>query len=138
MPARRTRTRRSTSATRTRRTSRSADAGAAAVLVENLNAVVQENASLRRQNEKLLSLLNRIGGLLADVATPPAANGRRTRGRPAGAASGAAAAPAAAAPVKRTRGKITDPEVLRKRSEALAKARAVRAAKRAAAQKAAS
>ena len=65
------------------------------------------------------------------------------RGRKPGSSSaGAAAAPrgrgrprksAAAAPAKRTRRKITDPAVLEKRRAALAKARQVRAQKRAAA-----
>lgn len=100
--------------------------------------MVQENATLRKQNEKLIALLSRIGGLVADVASPALANGRRTRGRRVSLAAPAevvSAAATTAAPKTRKRKPITDPAVIEKRRAALAKAREVRAANRAAAAK---
>ena len=64
----------------------------------------------------------------AAKAAPPQAPRRRGRPPKAAAASAAASKPAAS----RKRGPITDPVILQKRRDALAKARAARAAKRAA------
>ncbi len=120
----------------------SASTGPAAVLLGSLNDVLAENASLVKENNRLRALIARIGSLTAgagpsDNAPADGRRRRRTststeaepapirrrRGRPA--ASSTAETP------KRTRRKITDPTVLAKRREALARARAVRAERRA-------
>jgi len=80
-----------------------------------------ENATLQALNEQLRCELTAIGSALGSLTA-----GRRGRGR-----RGAAALPEAKP--RRTRKPITDPEVLARRSAALAKARAVRAEKLAAA-----
>ena len=97
-----------------------------------ISALIKENRELQRQIDKLSrqalgatsgtaeralrSIQRRISSAVDRRAT--------TRRRRSG----------AAAPVSRTPRKITDPEVLERRRQALAKARAARAAKRASAQ----
>ena len=97
-----------------------------------ISALIKENRELHRQFDKLSrqalgassgtaeralrSIQRRISSAVGGRATT-----RRRRSVPA-------------APVSRTTRKITDPEVLERRRQALAKARAARAAKRASAQ----
>ena len=81
-----------------------------------------ENATLQALNEQLRGELTAIGSALGSLT-----GGRRGRGR------GAAPLALTGAKPKRTRKPITDPEVLARRSAALAKARAARAEKLAAA-----
>jgi hypothetical protein len=97
-----------------------------------ISALIKENRELQRQIDKLSrqalgassgtaervlrSIQRRISGALDSRVTA-----RRRR-------------PVRAAPVSRTQRKITDPVVLERRRQALAKARAARAAKRASAQ----
>ena len=83
-----------------------------------------ENAQLLAVNEQLRAQLAEIGTTLGRLTGGP----RRGRGR-----RGAEMAVLAEAKPKRTRKPITDPEQLERRKQALAKARAVRAEKLAAA-----
>ena len=83
-----------------------------------------ENATLQALNEQLRGELTAIGSVLGNLT-----GGRRGRGR----GRGASALALPEAKPRRTRKPITDPEVLARRSAALAKARAVRAEKLAAA-----
>ena len=102
-----------------------------ASLSEMVDRLIKENRDLKRaianaeksvvgaglgQATRVLSgLQRRVSQALSSGA--PAARGRRGRG-------------AAAEPAPRPRRKVTDPEVLERRRQALAKARAARAAKR--------
>jgi hypothetical protein len=103
-----------------------------ASLTEQVDQLIKENRDLKRAVARAEKAQG--GGLLGQAAkaltglqrrldraleTTPSSRGRR-----------ATAAPPA---VSRPRRKVTDPEVLERRRQALAKARAVRAAKRAAA-----
>ena len=85
-----------------------------------------ENARLQALNEQLRSELTEIGSALGSLT-----GGRRGRGR-----RGAAALALPEAKPRRTRRPITDPDVLARRNAALAKARAARAEKLAAARSA--
>src|SRR5690242_19565493 len=114
---------------RRRRTARTrSDAGS---VVGQITQLVAANESLKRENAELLALneqlraqLDQIGSALGSLA-----NGSRRRG------GRGAAQPftLADAKPKRTRKPITDPEQLERRRAALAKARAARAEKLAAA-----
>src|SRR2546430_1713946 len=108
MPARTTTTRRRTTRRSTARTSTD---GAAGQLIASLNEVIAENDMLRKQNQRLQTLLSRIGGLIGDVATAVVGDGGR-RGAGATRARRAAAAAPAAPPARKTRRKITDPAIL--------------------------
>ncbi len=106
-----------------------------AQLTGMVDRLIQENRELKRaiaraeqstvgaglgQAARALSgLQRRVSRALAEV---PGAGGRRRRG----------AADSVTATAPRPRRKVTDPEVLERRRQALAKARAARAAKRAA------
>ena len=94
-------------------------------LVDGVRGLVGRVAELEAENARLRQLLDEISrSLRAPAATAPAAGAtERRRGRPRKNPE---------APVRRRR-KITDPEVLEKRRNALAKARAVRAERLAAA-----
>jgi hypothetical protein len=115
--------------TRGRRTTRArSDAGS---VVGQITQLVSANETLKRENAELLAFneqlraqLDQIGSALGGLA-----NGRRRRGRRG------AVQPFLLpdAKPKRTRKPITDPEQLERRRQALAKARAARAAKLAAA-----
>ena len=123
----------SSSATRRRQRVRQPTQSVLADLDRMVSALIKENRELQRQIDKLSrqalgatsgtaeralrSIQRRISSAVDGLAT--------TRRRRSG-----AAAPA----VSRTPRKITDPEVLERRRQALAKARAARAAKRASAQ----
>ena len=122
----------SSSATRRRQRVRQPTQSVLADLDRMISALIKENRELQRQIEKLSrqalgassgtaeralrSIQRRISSAVDGRATT-----RRRRSGPA-------------APVSRTPRKITDPEVLERRRQALAKARAARAAKRASAQ----
>ena len=94
-------------------------------LVAANETLQRENRELTEQNERLRSELLQIGSALGSLAGP-----RRGRGR-----RGAAVAALALPDVKprQKRKPITDPEILARRNAALAKARAARAEKLAAA-----
>jgi hypothetical protein len=93
-------------------------------LVSANESLKLENAILTAQNEQLRGQLLEIGAALGRFG----GGTRRGRGR-----QGAEIPGVAPAKPKRTRRPITDPEVLAKRSAALAKARAARTEKLAAA-----
>jgi cell division septum initiation protein DivIVA len=114
--------------TRTRRTTRARVA--AGFVVTHITQLVAANERLQRanrelteENERLRSELTQIGSALGSLT-----GGRRGRGR-----RGAAALALPEAKPRRQRRPITDPEVLARRNAALAKARAARAEKLAAA-----
>jgi hypothetical protein len=122
----------SSSATRRRQRVRQPTQSVLADLDRMISALIKENRELQRQIDKLSrqafgatsgtaeralrSIQRRISSAVDGRATT-----RRRRSGPA-------------APVSRTPRKITDAEVLERRRQALAKARAARAAKRASAQ----
>jgi hypothetical protein len=119
-----------TSTNRRRRTTRGrSDASSVVTQITQLVAanerLKQENATLQALNEQLRREMTQIGSALGSLT-----GGRRGRGR------GAAALALPEAKPRRTRKPITDPEVLARRSAALAKARAARAEKLAAAREA--
>lgn len=99
-------------------------------LVAANEALQRENKELTEENQRLHSELTEIGSALGRITSAP----RGRRGRRA-----AEALPLGLGEVKprRTRRPITDPEVLAKRNQALAKARAARAERLAAARAAA-
>ncbi|HKA09446.1 MAG TPA: hypothetical protein VKI99_03150 [Candidatus Dormibacteraeota bacterium] len=88
-----------------RRRSRNAQADGLGQIVDRINVLVARNRQLETENQRLQRMLEEIRGVL-DV----------TDGRPA-------------PPAPKRRRKSPSPEVLEKRREALAKARAVRLAK---------
>ena len=99
--------------------------GSAAGLLSQVSALVTENLKLARENKELHSVLDtitqsvqRFGSVLGrSTRQVAAASIRRTSGK------------------SRTRRRITDPVALERRRAALAKARSVLAAKRAAARR---
>jgi hypothetical protein len=92
-------------------------------LVATNESLRLENAKLRAVNEQLRAQLLEIGSALGSLT-----DGRRGRGR-----RGATALALPEAKPQRQRKPITDPEVLARRNAALAKTRAARAEKLAAA-----
>src|SRR5262249_47896282 len=94
-----------------------------------ITQLVAANEQLQRANAELNTENQRLRGELTDIgsALGSLTGGRLGRGR------GAAALALPEAKPRRTRKPITDPEVLARRSTALAKARAARAEKLAAA-----
>lgn len=119
-----------TSTTRGRRRSTRAAAGTRAIvdqiaqLVAANESLQRENRELTEENQRLRSELTEIGSALGRLTTGP--RGRRGR-------RGAESLALTDAKPRRTRRPITDPEVLAKRNQALAKARAARAERLAAA-----
>jgi hypothetical protein len=120
----------SSSAPTTRRRRRTAKGTDTRLVVTQITQLVAANETLQRtnreitdENQRLRSELTQIGAALGSLT-----GGRRGRGR-----RGAAALALPEAKPRRTRKPITDPEVLAKRGAALAKARAARAEKLAAA-----
>jgi len=124
----------STSSTtgRRRRTARATDTRLVVTQITQLVAanetLQRENRELTEENQRLRTELTQIGSALGSLT----GGGRRGRGH-----RGAAALALPAAKPRRQRRPITDPEVLARRSAALAKARAARAEKLAAARAAA-
>src|SRR5690349_8863762 len=116
----------STATTRRRRTARS-DAGS---VIGQITQLVATNETLKRENAELLALNEQLRAQLTEIGSTLGrlTGGPRRRGR------GAAQPLVLAEPKpKRTRKPITDPEQLERRRHALAKARAARAEKMAAA-----
>jgi hypothetical protein len=119
-----------TSASRRGRGLRQPVEGVLADLDRMISALIKENRELHRQIDKLSRLAVGAGSSTAERAlrslqrriSGAVEDGSRSRGRRRS---------APAAPASRRRGKITDPELLERRRQALAKAREVRAAKRA-------
>lgn len=107
-------------------------------LLEGVRGLVERNAQLEAENRRLRLLLDEISrSLKVQPGSPPGDTPRR-RGRPPRVVEPGADAPRRGRPRKsltppKVRRKITDPVVLEKRRAALAKARAVRAERLAAA-----
>src|SRR5215471_8251017 len=95
-------------------------------LVAANETLQRANRELTEENQKLRAELTQIGSALGSLTGP-----RRGRGQRGAAAAIALALPEAKP--RRTRKPITDPEILARRNVALAKARAARAEKLAAA-----
>ncbi len=97
-------------------------------LDQMVSALIKENRELRRQ-------IDRLNGQAAGANSGPAARTLRSiQRRISGAVdSGTTTRRRSASPTSRMRGKITDPELLERRRQALAKARQARATKRASA-----
>src|SRR5215470_15020495 len=117
----------------TRRRRRSAVGSDTRLVVTQITQLVAANETLQRanrelteENQRLRAELTQIGSALGSLT-----GGRRGRGRRGAAAAVALALPEAKP--RRTRKPITDPEILARRNAALAKARAARAEKLAAA-----
>ena len=113
---------------RRRRTTRArSDAGS---VVGQITQLVAANETLKRENAELLAFNEQLRAQLLEIrsALGPLTGGPRRRGR-----RGAETAALAEAKPKRQRKPITDPEQLERRRQALAKARAARAEKLAAA-----
>ena len=120
------------STTRRRRTAQRSDARIVVTQITQLVAANEQlqraNRDLTEQNQRLRDELTAIGSALGSLT-----GGRRGRGR-----GGSAALALPEARPRRQRRPITDPEVLARRNAALAKARAARAEKLAAARAGAS
>ena len=117
----------------TRRGRRTAVRSDTRLVVTQITELVAANETLQRanrelteENQRLRNELTQIGSALGSLT-----GARRGRGRRGAAAAVALALPEARP--RRTRKPITDPEVLARRNAALAKARAARAEKLAAA-----
>jgi hypothetical protein len=95
-------------------------------LDRTISALIKENRDLQRQIERLSR--HAIGGI-----SGAAERALRSMQRRIGTAGGSRRGSAVAASPSRIPRKVTDPELLERRRQALAKARAARAAKRAAA-----
>jgi hypothetical protein len=111
-----------------RRTTRArSDAGS---VVGQITQLVATNDTLKRENAELLALNEQLRAQLLEIgsALGRLTGGPRRRGR-----RGAELAVVAEAEPRRQRKPITDPEQLERRRQALAKARAARAEKLAAA-----
>ena len=119
----------STTTTRTRRRTARARSDAGSV-VGQITQLVATNQTLKRENAELLAFNEQFRAELLDIgsALGRLTGGRRRRGR-----RGADMAVLAETKPKRQRKPITDPEQLERRRQALAKARAARAEKLAAA-----
>ena len=100
-------------------------------LDQMVSALIKENRELRRQVERAS---RQTAGDTSGAADRILRSIQRriSRAGESGRTSTSRRRAAAAAPATRSRRKITDPEVLERRRQALAKARAARAAKRAA------
>src|SRR5262252_9857143 len=124
----------STGSSPTRRRRRTAARGSdTRIVVTQITQLVAANETLQRanrelteENQRLRAELTQIGSALGSLT-----GGRRGRGRRGAVAAVALSLPEAKP--RRTRKPITDPEILARRNAALAKARAARAEKLAAA-----
>ena len=103
--------------------------GAARVLLAEVSALVEANEALMAENALLQSVLNDVGRAISASASAP-----RRPGRPPASAAARTGGRPTTGP-KRRRRRITDPATLERRRAGLAKARAVLAAKRAAAKR---
>jgi len=122
---------RSATASTTRRRRRTAQGIDTRLVVTQITQLVAANEQLQRANRELTEENERLRGELTTIgsALGSPTGGRRGRGR--GRAAAALALPEARP--RRQRKPITDPVVLARRNAALAKARAARAEKLAAA-----
>jgi hypothetical protein len=93
-----------------------------------ISALIKENRDLHRQIDKLSRLALGAGSGTAERALGSLQ--RRISGTVEGVGKTSGRRSGPTAPASRRRGKITDPELLKRRRQALAKAREVRAAKR--------
>ena len=125
------RTPRDTTSSGRGRRRRSATMTGSGPIIGQVNQIVKANELLRHENAELLALNEQLRAQLDQIGT---ALGRLTRGERRGRGRRAAAASAGEPTARRPRRPITDPEVLERRRQALARARAVRAERRAAAQ----
>ena len=122
-----------TTTTRRRRTTRArSDAGS---VVGQITQLVTANETLKRENAELLAFNEQLRSQLAEIGSTL---GRLTGGRGRRGRRGAELAMLTEPKPKRQRRPITDPEQLERRKAALAKARAARAEKLAAARSASS
>jgi hypothetical protein len=123
----------STNTSTTRRRRRTAQGADTRQVVTQITQLVAANETLKLENAKLQALNEQLRGELTQIgsALGSLTGGRRGRGR-----RGAAALTLPEAKPRRQRKPITDPEVLARRNAALAKARAARAEKLAAARQA--
>ena len=121
---------RSTTTSTTRRRRRIAQGPDTRLVVTQITQLVAANEQLQRANHELTEENERLRGELTAIgsALGSLTGGRRGRGR-----GGAAVLALPEAKPRRQRRPITDPEVLARRNAALAKARAARAEKLAAA-----
>jgi hypothetical protein len=94
-----------------------------------ISALIKENRELQRQIDKLSKLA--LGAPSGTAERALRSIQRRISSAVDGRATTARRRSVAAAPASRTSRKITDPAVLERRRQALAKARAARASKRA-------
>jgi hypothetical protein len=120
---------RASSARRTRQTGDSL----VATLADQVEQLIRENRQLKRAVAKAEKAQGSAGGLRQAAKALSALQRRIGRALEGGSDGRSRRSAAAAAAPTRTRRKVTDPEVLERRRQALAKARAVRAAKREAA-----
>jgi hypothetical protein len=116
-----------TNGTRRGATRGRSDAGS---VVGQVTQLVAANESLKRENAELLAVNEQLRAQLLEIGT---ALGRLTGVRARRGRRGAELTVVAEAKPKRQRRPITDPDALERRRQALAKARAARAEKRAAA-----
>jgi hypothetical protein len=94
-----------------------------------ISALIKENRDLHRQIDKLSKLAVGAGSGITERTLRSLQ--RRISGTVDGGRKSTGRRSAPIAPASRRRGKITDPALLERRRQALAKAREVRAAKRA-------
>jgi hypothetical protein len=120
---------RPTGANRRARGLRQPTEGVLADLDRMISALIKENRDLHRQIDKLSKQAVGAGSGIAERALRSLQ--RRISGTVDGGRKSSGRRSAPTAPASRRRGKITDPELLERRRQALAKAREVRAAKRA-------
>ena len=109
---------------RRRTTTQISNGQAATALMSQVTQLVDENKALTRENRELQTILARIGQSVQKLTIRPISSNQRRI-----VASGAPSAPTR---VRRRRRRVTDPVALERRRAALAKAREVLAAKRAA------
>jgi hypothetical protein len=119
------------SATRRRQRVRQPAPSVLADLDRMISALIKENRELQRQIDKLSG--QALGATSGTAERMLRSIQRRISSAVGGRATTRRRRSVPAAPVSRTPRKITDPEVLERRRQALAKARAARAAKRASA-----
>jgi hypothetical protein len=103
-------------------------------VVARISQLVSDNEALQRENRELSETNAGLRAELSQIETALARLGVAPRDRRG---HGAGAPQEAEAPPRRQRRPITDPEILQRRRQALAKARAARAEKLAAARQAA-
>jgi hypothetical protein len=138
-PSRRRRSTKRTTRRTSQRTSqrRSSASNPAANALNHINELVAHNAALQKEVDRLKSVLSRVGALVGDQAAALTGGGSGTRRRRSSGGGTSSAtrtrrgSSSSSASSSRRRKPITDPEALERRRQALAKARAVRAEKRA-------